>query len=416
MGFHSREDQAIKKVPIAGGAAETLATGLPCLRGAAWGFDETIVLGSCSANHGLSRVSAQGGELEKLTETERGEHSHRWPVLLNGGRDVLFTVWRGGDGRDELAIVRLDSLERVALGVRGSHARYTESGHLVFVAERRVFAARFQPPEPGNLGQAVPILDGVFMGGGGRASFDVARDGTLVYIRAPSKIPRPRKPVWVSRRGQRTAVDIEAGSFFMPRISPDGARLLLDARHGDDDLWVLEFGRGSLTRLTSGPAKETSGSWLPSGDRIVYVSVDNPFAPGGSSLAVINADGSRVAESLTAPSDEIRVVRAAVSRDGRHVLQTVVPRVGVMRIEHVQISNPAPTPLFDTNFLHVNGELSPDGLWFVYQSEESGRRDEIFVRPFPDADKERWQVSNNGGSSPAWVQTAKSSSIVKARR
>jgi serine/threonine-protein kinase len=37
----------------------------------------------------------------------------------------------------------------------------------------------------------------------------------------------------------------------------------------------------------------------------------------------------------------------------------------------------------------------------AYQSNESGRG-EIYVRPFPDVNKGRWQVSTNGGGSPLW--------------
>ena len=42
-------------------------------------------------------------------------------------------------------------------------------------------------------------------------------------------------------------------------------------------------------------------------------------------------------------------------------------------------------PLVQTRFNELNGEISPDGRWLAYQSNESGQ-DEIYVRPFPDAD------------------------------
>ena len=45
--------------------------------------------------------------------------------------------------------------------------------------------------------------------------------------------------------------------------------------------------------------------------------------------------------------------------------------------------------------------MSPDGRWLAYQSNESGR-DEIYVRPFPNIDSGRWQVSTGGGTRPAW--------------
>jgi hypothetical protein len=44
--------------------------------------------------------------------------------------------------------------------------------------------------------------------------------------------------------------------------------------------------------------------------------------------------------------------------------------------------------------------FSPDGNWLAYMSNATGTN-EVFVRSFPDTSG-RWQVSNNGGTSPAW--------------
>jgi hypothetical protein len=45
--------------------------------------------------------------------------------------------------------------------------------------------------------------------------------------------------------------------------------------------------------------------------------------------------------------------------------------------------------------------VSPDGRWMAYQSNESGK-DEIYVRPFPNVNEGRWQVSANTGTRPLW--------------
>jgi dipeptidyl aminopeptidase/acylaminoacyl peptidase len=46
-------------------------------------------------------------------------------------------------------------------------------------------------------------------------------------------------------------------------------------------------------------------------------------------------------------------------------------------------------------------QISPNGRWIAYVSDESGQH-EIFVRPFPDVNKGKWQVSEGGGHSPLW--------------
>jgi Tol biopolymer transport system component len=46
--------------------------------------------------------------------------------------------------------------------------------------------------------------------------------------------------------------------------------------------------------------------------------------------------------------------------------------------------------------------LSPDGRWVAYESTETGR-DEIYVRPYPDAQSGKWQASTSGGINPKWA-------------
>ena len=61
-------------------------------------------------------------------------------------------------------------------------------------------------------------------------------------------------------------------------------------------------------------------------------------------------------------------------------------------------------PLLQTTFRETYPELSSDGRWLAYTSDESGRL-EIYVRPFPDVDGGgRWQVSTDGGEQPLWAR------------
>src|SRR5262249_31946365 len=62
--------------------------------------------------------------------------------------------------------------------------------------------------------------------------------------------------------------------------------------------------------------------------------------------------------------------------------------------------------LTHTPFLEMNADLSPDGRWIAYESNESGRS-EIYVHPYPDVDSGRWQVSNGGGTRPLWARTGR---------
>ena len=60
-----------------------------------------------------------------------------------------------------------------------------------------------------------------------------------------------------------------------------------------------------------------------------------------------------------------------------------------------------PVPLLQSPAQKLGAEVSPDGRWLAYQSDESGRH-EVFVRPFPNVEAGRWQISTDGGTRPAW--------------
>jgi serine/threonine-protein kinase len=66
----------------------------------------------------------------------------------------------------------------------------------------------------------------------------------------------------------------------------------------------------------------------------------------------------------------------------------------------------ATRPLLHTRFSETGAAISSNGRWLAYQSDESGRS-EVYVRPFPDVDNGRWQISNAGGVEPRWAKNGR---------
>jgi transposase IS116/IS110/IS902 family protein/WD40 repeat protein len=58
-------------------------------------------------------------------------------------------------------------------------------------------------------------------------------------------------------------------------------------------------------------------------------------------------------------------------------------------------------PLLRTPFTERLPDISPDGRWIAYESNESGIL-EVYIRPFPNIDDGRWQISSGGGRQPRW--------------
>jgi Tol biopolymer transport system component len=112
------------------------------------------------------------------------------------------------------------------------------------------------------------------------------------------------------------------------------------------------------------------------------------------------ADGSGAPEHLL----ESKAVQMPVSYapDGRLLVSVVVPNqqrdIHVMTLEGTRGTK----PLIHGPANELWAEVSPDGRWVAYDSDESGQF-EVYVRPYPDAYAGgRWQVSAAGGRQPLW--------------
>jgi len=120
------------------------------------------------------------------------------------------------------------------------------------------------------------------------------------------------------------------------------------------------------------------------------------------------ADGTGAVEALTeGTARSTSQVPGSFSPDGtRLVLREITPKTGY-DISLLTLETPRrTTPLVQTAFTEYNPEISPDGRWLTYESNESGQF-EVYVRPFPDVAAGRWQVSTGGGRQPLWARSGR---------
>ena len=112
------------------------------------------------------------------------------------------------------------------------------------------------------------------------------------------------------------------------------------------------------------------------------------------------ANGTGAAEPLT-DSVTPQFVNAVAPDGNRVVAMTFNPRTGPDLIGVTLGEEQVTETVLATRFLERNAAFSPDGAWLAFDSDESGQ-DEVYVRPFPDVEAGRWQVSTTGGNDPAW--------------
>jgi serine/threonine-protein kinase len=397
------EPNVLKKVTVNGGPAVTICKINGGPRGASWGPDDTIVFATNDPATGLLRVSAGGGEAEVLTtpDVQKGEE-HYWPEVLPGGKAVLFTILsKAGVQNAQIAVLNLQTGEQKVLVPGGSYPRYVPTGHIVYGVEGTLRAVVFDLGRLEVRSDPVPVLQRVTTKPSGAASFGVAQDGSLVYLPRDIQGGVERTLVWVDRKGREESLKAPPRAYTSPRISPDGTKVALEIRDQENDIWVWDLARATLTRLTFDAGLDISPVWTPDGRRIAFSSTRGA-ATGGSNLHWQPADGTGAVERLRESAEPNTQFPTSFSPDGTRLLfveigSTTGLDIGILPMEGERRA----TPLVQTPAQEGSAEVSPDGRWVAYESNGSGRN-EIYVRPFPEVNGGRWQVSTGGGFDPLW--------------
>lgn len=193
-------------------------------------------------------------------------------------------------------------------------------------------------------------------------------------------------------------------AYTSPRISPDGTKVALNVNDQEQDIWIWDFARQTLTRLTFNPGQDRFPVWSPDGRRIAFSTSRGGGAEGDTDLFWRPADGTGSPERLLAGSSDVFPASFLPDATGVLVFGSLLGEgnddIAVLRMDGERTT----TPLLATPFRDLTPELSPDGRWLAYASDESGRQ-EIYVRPFPDINAGRWQVSTGGGMQPLWARS-----------
>jgi len=387
------DGEALYKIPVTGGTPVFIAeVGEAAL--ASWSTDGIVV----ADVRGLARVPANGGTPERLPmpPLDPGEQA-AYPELLPGGHAILFTVLPtrsitvgslGVMAGTRVEVLNLESGTRKIL-VRGGRGHYVSTGYLVYATGTSLYAVSFNLKRLEMRGDPVQVAADVSGG-----EFAVSDEGTLAYLSGGGE--RLSTLVWTDREGREEPLDLPPRQYIYPRLSPDGSRIALDdGGPPDRDIWIWDIERRALERFTVDPAANPIGVWSPDGTRIAFGS--DRFGP--TQLYLQRADKSDDPKRLL-QSDRLQMP-LSFAPDGRLLFSEEVPNhrrdIHVLSLDGSgRVESLVHSPGQDGN-----AEVSPDARWLAYDSDESGQF-EVYVRPYPDTDRARWQLSVGGGKQPLW--------------
>jgi serine/threonine-protein kinase len=390
------------------------------LGGATWSSDGWVYY--ASGQGAILRVLAAGGEPEEVVPPPE-EGIYRMPRGLPGGQTILATLANGPPTNSRIVGIDLETKEVHDL-VTGAMARYSSSEHLLYTAaDGTLMVAPFDASRLELMSSPVAMIPGVQVKGGSQSQFSLSEDGSLLYKTGPPQTGL-FQAVWVTREGTVDPVDSEwkfdgsspsssGAAEIGVAVSPDGTRLALKV-HSDagEDIWVKQLDRGPLSRLTFHEDLDRRPRWSPDGQRIMFVSERGEnrdlwerMADGTGTPQLLLDLEQPILEVQRNPDETWFVLRlggAANVTGGRDI-------VGI------QVGDSVTVPLAAEEYDEKSLALSPNGRWLAYESTETGQ-DEIYVRPFPDVDAGKWQVSTNGGIAPRWAPSGDELYYVNADR
>lgn len=395
-------DQAIKKLPLAGGPVITVAGNVGDTWGGSWGADGSLVYSS-GFRSALFRIGQDGGTPEQLTvsDSAAGER-HGFPMHLPGGAILFTSLRRTPEGLVTRIGVKPRSGPERYLDVAGFAPRYLSSGEVVYaLGDGSIVAQRFDEGKLEFTGTPRRLADGVSLALNIVPIFTAATNGTLVLragaIDAVSAV--------VVRPGGGERVLFGAPGLWSPRFSPDGSRIAYartpqDRTPGGRDIWVYSVREGTSARLTAGMQGAVDPAWSPDGKRIVFstnrgnnVDLMSISADGGEEPKVLlNREGAQY--QATFMPDGKRVVFVDADRSNSSDLHTIGLEAGA-RVD----------TLLATQFIEQTPAVSPDGRWLAYQSTETGLP-EVYIRSLTGSGA-RYLVSVAGGREPGWSRDGK---------
>ncbi|NIM02095.1 MAG: protein kinase [Acidobacteria bacterium] len=365
-----------------------------------WNEDGYVYVGR--ADQGIWRLPATGGEPEQVLALESGEYAHG-PELLPGGEWMLYTLGRGVRAWSNASIVAqsLETDERKVLVQRGREARYVRSGHLVYVLDGAIYAAPFDLDRLEVTGRSVAMEDEVHTSSldeTGSAAYDVSDDGILAFA-PPATGAREVRLSWRDGMGNEEPLPFEKRRFTLMRLSPDEKTIAvqIDDVEGTH-VWLFSLNRGGGQRLTT-VGRNIAPVWSHDG-RYVYFGSDRE---GELDIWRRVADLSEPAERVLEMDGA--QVPSATSSDGEWLLfeQAVPSNTDIARLK--LSGDPEVEMLVDSLADESTPDLSADGKFFCFQSDETGRWD---IHVMEIATGRRWIVSPNSGYTPLWSDDGKS--------
>jgi Tol biopolymer transport system component len=390
--------RTLYRIERSGGAPQILANLVGPGNGGAWSADGIILIAD-GLSFPLFRLVDSGGEPMAVTTLEPGQSGHRSPQFLPDGRRFLFYATGSADTAG-IYLASLDGQPAKRLTMADTAGAYLAPDRILFVRGGALVAQQLDVARGELTGDPVTVADGIDAEAPNLSGFSVSTDGLVAYRTGRGG---RSQLMWRTRANQATAAASEPGANDPPYLdlSPDDALAAVQRRVENNlEIVLSDLVRGGATRFTYDAANEQLPTWSSNGRQIVFSSNRS----GHNNLYLKSIDGPAGSERLLhdTPNNKQPL---DWSDDGRFLLYYEInPRAGGESdrdLYWLEMTGDGQSGVVaDTPSDERGGQLSPDGRWVAYETDESGRF-EVVVQSFPERGRPR-PVSTSGGKYPRW--------------
>ena len=402
----------LKRIAVNGGPAQSLCDAANG-RSGAWTRSGVIVFAP-NPSGGIQRVPAVGGVPADVTKTKA---DHRFPELLPDDRHFFYLVSVDTPDKNGVWIASVDGKENRRLMADMTTVHYVPPapgrryGHLLFVRENTLVAQPFDADKMQPAGELFPVAEKISFGANNNfAPVTVSSNGILIY--QSGRVVASNQMLWMDRSGKVTGTIGSPGFIPGVELSPDEKSLAFtrfETSGQNSNIWLRDLARGTETRLTFHASTNLAPVWSSNADRIFFGSNRS----GNPALFEKSAAGTGE-DQLFLNSAQPKIPEQATT-DGRFLIfRQIEPKTRADVWMMPLTGDRKPVPLLNSEFAEGNAQVSPDGRWLAYNSDETGQY-EIYVRPFPEA-SQKWKISTSGGEQPRWRKDGKELFFISADR
>ena len=388
-------DRIMYKVEVASGLRQRLAPLVWAPTATSWSETGDIYLVT-AVTSSVMVMSSSGGPAREVPAI--AEKTPLWLSVqaLPDGKRLLLS--RRATGDPEILVATIDGSQPPRVIGHGGFPQFVAPDSLIALRGTQIVAWRTSldaalAADPTVLADGVLVRSGINM-------MAFTASATMLVYRAESQESHTRLS-WFDRQGVEGASLAIRQHCRNPEFAPDYTRVALECWEatGGRDIWVYDLARDAAARLTSDPGDDADPVWASDGRTIFFAS----SRLGPPDVFKTGAGGGNTEELVLATEGATPTM--GLSPDGKNLIMLTTnsePNSG-LDLSSYRLDGSGGTalvPLLKSAAAEIEGQVSPDGKYLLYASNQSGRY-EIYVEPYSRTG-ERWAISSDGGTDARW--------------